>query len=39
VVGGSIPARIWHDFMSGALRGRRVEPLPAAAPGVSDRLP
>jgi penicillin-binding protein 1A len=29
VVGGSIPARIWHDFMSPALAGRPVRPLPA----------
>jgi hypothetical protein len=27
VVGGSIPARIWHDFMGPALRGTRVLPL------------
>jgi penicillin-binding protein 1A len=39
VVGGSIPARIWHDFMAGAMHGRRVEPLPAAAPGVRVQLP
>jgi len=31
VVGGSIPARIWHDFMVAALRGRRVRPLPGAS--------
>jgi penicillin-binding protein 1A len=30
VVGGSIPARMWHDFMVAALRGRRVQPLPRA---------
>jgi penicillin-binding protein 1A len=29
VVGGSIPARIWHDFMAPALRGTPVRPLPA----------
>jgi penicillin-binding protein 1A len=29
VVGGSVPARIWHDFMTGALDGTRVESLPA----------
>ena len=28
VVGGSVPARIWHDFMVGALAGRPVRPLP-----------
>jgi penicillin-binding protein 1A len=39
VVGGSIPARIWHDFMAGAMRGRRVEPLAAAPRGVRDRAP
>jgi penicillin-binding protein 1A len=27
VVGGSVPARIWHDFMSSALQGRPVKPL------------
>jgi penicillin-binding protein 1A len=27
VVGGSVPARIWHDFMVGALRGEPVRPL------------
>jgi penicillin-binding protein 1A len=32
VVGGSVPARIWHDFMAGAVRGMKAEPLPAAAP-------
>ena len=34
VVGGSIPARIWHDFMSGALAGTPVEPLPTAPAGL-----
>jgi penicillin-binding protein 1A len=28
VVGGSVPARIWHDFMVPAMAGRRVVPLP-----------
>jgi penicillin-binding protein 1A len=28
VVGGSVPARIWHDFMVPALSGEAVEPLP-----------
>jgi penicillin-binding protein 1A len=28
VVGGSVPARIWHDFMVRAMRGRRVVALP-----------
>jgi penicillin-binding protein 1A len=32
VVGGSVPARIWHDFMAGAVRGMKVDPLPGAAP-------
>jgi penicillin-binding protein 1A len=27
VVGGSVPARIWHDFMVPAMAGRRVVPL------------
>jgi penicillin-binding protein 1A len=31
VVGGSVPARIWHDFMVGALRGLPVRPLPGAS--------
>jgi membrane peptidoglycan carboxypeptidase len=31
VVGGSVPARIWHDFMVGALRGLPVQPLPGAS--------
>ena len=30
VVGGSIPARIWHDFMAAALAGTPVQPLPTA---------
>ena len=29
VVGGSIPARIWHDFMAPALRNTPIRPLPA----------
>ena len=33
VVGGSIPARIWHDFMSTAVAGLPVEPLPTPAAG------
>jgi penicillin-binding protein 1A len=28
VVGGSVPARIWHDFMARALHGTEVVPLP-----------
>jgi penicillin-binding protein 1A len=28
VVGGSIPARIWHDFMAPALRNTPIRPLP-----------
>jgi penicillin-binding protein 1A len=51
VVGGSIPARIWHDFMSAALAGTPVKPLPTpaanrlrtgsvqAAPGASPTAP
>jgi penicillin-binding protein 1A len=41
VVGGSVPARIWHDFMVPALAGVPVIPLPTvqagqvAQPGVS----
>jgi len=29
VTGGSIPARIWHDFMAPAVAGMPVKPLPA----------
>jgi penicillin-binding protein 1A len=29
VVGGSIPARIWHDFMAPAVRDKPVRALPA----------
>ena len=29
VTGGSIPARIWHDFMAPAVHGLPVQPLPA----------
>ena len=31
VVGGSIPARIWHDFMAPAVTGLPVRPLPRPA--------
>jgi penicillin-binding protein 1A len=31
VVGGSVPARIWHDFMSAALVGTPAKPLPTPA--------
>jgi penicillin-binding protein 1A len=31
VVGGSIPARIWHDFMVPAMRGVPVRPLPTVS--------
>jgi penicillin-binding protein 1A len=37
VVGGSVPARIWHDFMVGALRGQPVRPLPGARAGREPR--
>jgi penicillin-binding protein 1A len=33
VVGGSIPARIWHDFMAPALTGTPVRPLPTPSLG------
>lgn len=37
VVGGSIPARVWHDFISQALRGTKVLPLPRpSAAGLRD---
>jgi penicillin-binding protein 1A len=28
VVGGGLPARLWHDFMLAALEGEPAEPLP-----------
>ena len=27
-MGGGLPARIWHDFMSAALEGQPAQPLP-----------
>jgi penicillin-binding protein 1A len=39
VVGGSIPARIWHDFMAPALHGEPVKPLPAPPASALKRLP
>jgi penicillin-binding protein 1A len=39
VVGGSIPARIWHDFMVAALRGRPVRALPGADVRRPHRAP
>ncbi len=38
VTGGSLPARIWHDFMVEAERGLPGKPLPGA-PGLLDYLP
>jgi penicillin-binding protein 1A len=38
VVGGSVPARIWHDFMGPALRDTKQLPLPAA-PAALGRTP
>jgi penicillin-binding protein 1A len=38
VVGGSVPARIWHDFMTTALAGTPVKPLPTVGP-AKVRLP
>ncbi len=34
VVGGSVPARIWHDFMVPALAGRRVLAMPQTSAGA-----
>jgi penicillin-binding protein 1A len=34
VVGGSVPARIWHDFMAPALADRPVRPLPTPPAAV-----
>jgi penicillin-binding protein 1A len=40
VVGGSVPARIWHDFMAGALQGEPALQLPgASAPPPPSLLP
>jgi penicillin-binding protein 1A len=41
VVGGSVPARIWHDFMAGALQGQPALQLPGAssAPPPPSLLP
>ena len=45
VVGGSVPARIWHDFMAGALQGQPTLPLPGAnapappAPSTPQTVP
>jgi penicillin-binding protein 1A len=33
VVGGSIPARIWHDFMAPAMSGMPVRALPTPSIG------
>jgi len=38
VTGGSLPARIWHDFMQEAERGQPARTLPGA-PGLMDFLP
>jgi penicillin-binding protein 1A len=38
VTGGSLPARIWHDFMVEAERGLPAKSLPGA-PGILDFLP
>jgi penicillin-binding protein 1A len=37
VVGGSIPARIWHDFMAPALSGTPVRALPGATAAAAGR--
>jgi penicillin-binding protein 1A len=39
VVGGSIPARIWHDFMAPALHGEPVKPLPAPPASALKSVP
>jgi penicillin-binding protein 1A len=36
VTGGTLPARAWHDFMTLALQGQPVRPLPQAAPETPD---
>jgi penicillin-binding protein 1A len=39
VVGGSVPARIWHDFMVSALAGVPVIPLPTVQAGQVAQSP
>jgi penicillin-binding protein 1A len=39
VVGGSIPARIWHDFMAPAVSGMPVRPLPTPSTGQLHAKP
>jgi penicillin-binding protein 1A len=39
VVGGSVPARIWHDFMVSALAGLPVIPLPTVQAGQVAQSP
>jgi penicillin-binding protein 1A len=39
VVGGSVPARIWHDFMAPATAPWPARPLSASAPVPAIRLP
>ena len=36
ITGGSVPARIWRDFMSRALGKSGAKPTPAPAPGASE---
>jgi penicillin-binding protein 1A len=38
VVGGSVPARIWHDFMISALQGQPALPLPGASAAAPPPL-
>jgi penicillin-binding protein 1A len=39
VVGGSVPARIWHDFMSTTMQGRPVINVPMAGSGSVGQPP
>ena len=38
VTGGSLPARLWHNYMLEAHRGLPPRPLPGREPGFLDRL-
>jgi penicillin-binding protein 1A len=39
VVGGSVPARIWHDFMTAALERKPIQDFPTVDPTVGNVTP
>ncbi|MGH6931746.1 MAG: transglycosylase domain-containing protein, partial [Dongiaceae bacterium] len=39
VSGGSLPTKLWHDFMAGALEGQPPRPLTASGPAVAAVAP